>query len=170
MKENQKKITQFRLSRIPPLTTDNNHFTNAQGRWVCPLDYFPELDGAWNPAINTETDFVDSPWVPLPFQPGDTEGEVERSFNATTYLMWTPNAAAGCTGGEACAIEVPLATLSWSWTGDAINTLQNQNNGSTWTLTGCQTCSNGQPQPTASYPQWDASTKSTNGCQPSLMQ
>jgi hypothetical protein len=155
---------QGQYSWIQLLTADNNHFINAQGRWVCPLDQSPELDGTYNPASYTGPTFSDTPWTPLPFESADTEGEVQRSFKATAYLMWTPNAAPGCTGA-ACTILVPLATLNWSWAGDAINTLTNQpNNGSTWMLTGCQGCSNGPVQPTSSHPQWQASTH--DGCQP----
>jgi hypothetical protein len=157
---------QGQYSWIQLLTTDNEHYTNAQGRWVCPLDTSPELDGKYNAAAYTGPTFRDNPWTPLPFVPGENEGEVERQFNATPYLMWMPNSAPGCTSGAACTILVPLAALSWSWTGDTVNTLQNQT-GSTWMLTGCQMCSNSQ-QAIASYPQWQAS--SYDGCLPSKMQ
>jgi hypothetical protein len=91
-------------------------------------------------------------------------------FKATAYLMWTPNAAFECTGA-ACTIPVPLATLDWSWGADAINTLKNQpDNGSTWMLTGCQTCSNGLAQATTSHPTWQGSINAPNGCQPRPIQ
>lgn len=57
-------------------------------------------------------------------------GEFARSFGATMYLMWTPTASlfTGCptTGGNVCAIPVPLGSVSWQFAGDAFNSLQLQ--------------------------------------------
>ena len=46
-------------------------------------------------------------------------GEIARNFSATMYLMWTPPSAS--------AIPVPLGSINWGWSEDAINTL-NPNN------------------------------------------
>ncbi len=136
------------------LNTFNVHYRDATGRWACGLDQSPELDGVFNLELGPSAE--DSPYSPLDDNPG--EGEHEVWFQATQYLMWQPNPAPGCSGA-ACTILVPLATVGWQWTGDAINTLKTQQNGSTWTLTGCETCSNNPPsQGTASHPQWQRST------------
>lgn len=145
-------------SWIQLLTKYNWHYINAQGPWACSLDQSPELDGAYNYLYQTGPTTDDSPWV----RADPDKGETEASFEATTYLMWKPNAASGC-NGDACTILVPLANLSWSWTGDAINTQTSQPNGNTWMLMGCQTCSNGPAQVTSSHPEWRTSTAAMGG-------
>jgi len=47
--------------------------------------------------------------------------EVAEVFDATMYLLWTPNAS-GCdqTMGT-CTIPVPVGSVHWSWSGDAVN-------------------------------------------------
>jgi hypothetical protein len=84
-------------------------------------------------------------------------GEVARSFSATMYLMWVPNPDSRCTNGTACTIPATLGTVNWGWTGDAINTLQPQQNAGVsftrWTLN-CSNPSNGGFQTTTSLPQW----------------
>ena len=89
-------------------------------------------------------------------------GEEERWFQATMYLMWAPAANPNCGNGVACTIPVPQGQVGWSFSGDAINTLQPQvNNGIPyvqWVLNP-NNCSGGnaqQYQPSTAYPQWTA--------------
>jgi len=105
---------------------------------------------------------VDAPNVNLPNQ----FGEVARSFNATMYSMWVPNADRNCNGndGYSCTIPVPLGSVTWSLTGEAINTLNpvyQQNPGygtSNWWLSCFYPTANGQEQPvflqSNQYPGW----------------
>ena len=164
---------QGQYSWIQLLTTYNIHYVNSKyGRESCALDMSPELDGSYNSNLYLGAQFTDNPFVLLsdPTDATNKLGEAETLFKATSYLMWRPNAAGGCTNGAACNIIVPLATLSWTWTGDTINTLANQPNGTTWTLTGCQSCSNNATQPTSSHPLWQTSTTTMNGLNCSVMQ
>lgn len=85
--------------------------------------------------------------------------EESRSFLATIYLLWSsqlPN-----------AIPVPLASMTWTMNGDAINTLAPQPNNTNWVL-GCgQGASNPchvsvpSADPNRGYPTW--SQTFTNG-------
>lgn len=52
------------------------------------------------------------------------QGEYMRSFNATMYLTWIPNADNACNAFYGpCTIPAPLGSVSWHWSGDAIDTL-----------------------------------------------
>jgi hypothetical protein len=55
-------------------------------------------------------------------------GENARYFSATMFAMWTPGADTRCTDNQ-CAIPIPLGSLTWQFTGDAINSLKTQMNG-----------------------------------------
>jgi hypothetical protein len=96
-------------------------------------------------AVENDT-ALDSPY----WQLYPSFGEQQRYFDATMYLEWIPNAAALCNVGSACTIPVPLGGANWFWTGDAINTLTNQNNSqsnsynlvTTW-YESCSLCSQG---------------------------
>ena len=91
---------------------------------------------------------TDGPRITL----GSNFVEESRSFLATMYLLWSaqlPN-----------AIPVPLASITWSMTGDAINTLVTQPNNTNWAL-GCgQSASNPchvsvpSADPGSGYPTW----------------
>jgi hypothetical protein len=154
------------------LSKYNIHYVNSKyGREACALDVSPELDGLYSPYVDVGSQYEDNPFVPLsdPTDATNSVGEAETLFNAAAYLMWKPNAATGCTAGAACNIIVPLATLSWTWTGDTINTLTNQPNGTTWMLTGCQACSNNPLHSTNSYPVWQTSTNTMGGLNCSVM-
>jgi hypothetical protein len=61
----------------------------------------------------------DSPNTELP----QTMGEIQCVFNATIYLRCIPTGTVVCSSGSACAIPVPLGSVTWGWAGDAINTL-----------------------------------------------
>jgi hypothetical protein len=80
-------------------------------------------------------------------------GESQRVFSATMYLMWNP-ASAG-------SIPVPVASIPWQFTGDAINTLAQTGNGTTWTVPcgpgaagRCAAVAAGTP-PLQSFPLWE---------------
>jgi hypothetical protein len=90
------------------------------------------LDNTY-PYQNNTSSTNDSPGIEL--LPSDGEGA--ESFNATMYLLWTPNAASGCTNGSACTIPVPLGYVSWTFSGDAINTLTNQSSTNTTWIKSC---------------------------------
>jgi hypothetical protein len=107
------------------------------------------------------------------------EGEGWRTFTATTYLMWDPGLPSGCQvawseqtrnsdgsiGGvshpsQCQSIPVPLGSVTWHWSGCAINTLVNQTepdgSTSTWlrsTSNGCPKQTRGTPGP-AQFPTW----------------
>jgi len=130
----------------------------------------PELDGAYpygytsagialgtvSTAQVTNDTAQDTPWSDLP----NDEGEVKFSFKATMYLMWQPNAATGCTSGGACTIPVPQGNITWSFVGDAINTLiplvHQGVSYSQWVLNVCAPPSVSAYQPGAAFPQWSA--------------
>ena len=64
---------------------------------------------------------VDNPGVFL------FSAEVAHAQNSTMFLMWTPNVAGACNDGtdpSPCAVPVPLGSISWQWSGDAIDTLR----------------------------------------------
>ena len=143
---------QGQYSWMQVLSAYNWRFINADGRWLCPLDYSPEGDGVAEPG----TVFSDNPWVLAT----PNFGETQVSFYAAAYFMWTPNAASSCTG-PSCTAPIPLAVVNWSWTADAID---NNPSSAAFALTGCQGCSSSSPQSTATFPQWTGNTK--NGCQP----
>jgi hypothetical protein len=107
----------------------------------------------------------DSPFVDLDLLPNGVGGEVEAWFRATMYLMWQPGSASGCSGA-ACTIPVPLLKVDWWWTGDAINTLQNQpSTGTNWSFTGCENCSrNPGGLSTNAHPEWTARFDGASGC------
>ena len=149
---------QGEYSWIQLLTKYNWHYIDGQGRYECRLDKSPVLDGSYNYPNQIGPTTEDSPWV----YADQDKGETEASFEATAYLMWKPNPATGCSG-DACTIVVPLAKLGWSWTGDAINTLTPPPNGTTWMLTGCQTCVSGLAQVTTLHPKWETSTTAMGG-------
>jgi hypothetical protein len=116
-------------------------------------------------SVNATNDLVvDVPALPLCQQ----WGEAARSFSATMYLLWTPDAgASGCSGG-ACTIPIPLGSVNWQWSGDAINTLLPflpSGAGYTVAAPGC-----GSPLQTAGfvsasmYPSWTAVSTYTFTC------
>lgn len=124
-----------------------------------PPDPNPELDIGYPMTGNSASD---SPFTDLAPFVGTVIGEAGRKFSAIMYLMWTPNADSACNTGT-CKIPVPLGNVSWWWSGDAINSLVPQSNGTNWILS-CG--SNAQPQnitfqssnpaqpPNYSYPVW----------------
>jgi len=74
------------------------------------------------------------------------------AFSATMHLMWDPALPSGCTPASTdphslvstpstcTSIPVPLSSVTWHWSGGAINTLANQPNGTTWLLNTTNDC------------------------------
>lgn len=140
----------------------------------------PELDGTYpygykgnGAAVGTVTrtnvtddTAIDAPGIILMPQYGETQ----KYQNSTMFLLWTPNADTSvCTDGTTsypCSIPVPLGSLTWLWTGDAINTLEPLTGSDSfgsftypeWVVN-CGSGSNGGFQTSApSYPQWTMTT------------
>jgi hypothetical protein len=121
----------------------------------------PELDSGYPYPGGTGNSMTDSPYMAVDMFSTSPTGEGSRKFSAMTYLMWTPNAASGCSGA-ACTIPVPVGTLSWSYCSDAINTLVTQNNGTTYSLACSSVPSTPIPfrtsipatDPSSSFPVW----------------
>lgn len=111
--------------------------------------------------------------------PGDTlspsDGELARSFSATIYLMWDP--AIPFPGQNSCqvamsfqdgsslpstcaSIPVPLGSVSWHWSGCAINTLTQQANDTTWARD-CGLATPYYPQ-SSGYPSWTQRVSGAN--------
>ena len=86
--------------------------------------------------------------------------------------MWTPMNAAACTSGSACAIPVPLGSVEWKFSADAINALVGQTNLTVWILN-CQSKTPQNPVPfqasnpaqdsNYSYPTWTKVINNDNG-------
>jgi hypothetical protein len=108
-------------------------------------------------------------------------GEDWRTFTATMYAMWDPGLPSGCTPAYSALIEnpdgsytgvstpstctqsipIPLSSVTYHWSGCAINTLTNQTepdgSTSTWsnsTSNGCPKQTLGTPGPTSQFPTW----------------
>ena len=101
----------------------NNLLTQTQPNELdtaFPYGYFANgtPTGAVKTTIVTNDTAMDGPSLDLP----PSYGEAARSFKATMYLMWVPNAANGCTG-NACTVSIPLGATAWQFQGDAFNTL-----------------------------------------------
>ena len=135
------------------------------------------LDTSYPYAFFSSTMTVDSPNVNLL----PNYGEEWESFTATMYLLWDPALPSGCapakttetivngtptfsSSASGCtSVPVPLSSVSWHWSGCAINTLVNQPNQTTWirsTSNGCPLETLGTPQPVTpstpsnGYPIW----------------
>jgi hypothetical protein len=92
---------------------------------------------------NAPTSTDDSPSDPL----FSDDNEVTSSFSATMYVMWTPSGVPG-------PIPVPLGSVAWGYSGDAI---QNTGTG-VWSINP-QTTSQGNAglfAPSNTYPTWGA--------------
>jgi len=140
---------------------DQTKELDSNGNWTCPAQPESGLDKTY--PYSTGPSANDSP--PAPLSP---EAELQRSFNATMYLLWDPaippadqqtcspaQLEAGSGVATTCAsIPIPLGWVSWGFSGCAINTLaQQMNNGTTWTLN-CGIAAPSTPQQTG-YPSWN---------------
>jgi hypothetical protein len=165
------------------VTNDQVKRLTSSGVQTCVSpDGYPGLDGNFpygTPgaslfSVNRPNDTAtDNPGVP--FNAG--WGELRRLFSAKMYLMWDPTLPSGCTAATPTSesncksIPVPLASIVWSYPGDAINTLQNQQNGTTW-VTPCGPGQAGQcvtvapgTDPRQSFPQWTQVLNISYNCQ-----
>jgi hypothetical protein len=99
-----------------------------------------------------------------------TWGERERVFNATMYLIWTPDKDNNCTNGNACTIPVPLGSLNWNLNGDTVNTLITNygNSGTTFGVNCAYPKKNGDEQvtftPGTAYPIWHFTYSGVQQC------
>jgi len=163
---------------IQLLTSEQRQYVNSQGAYASPPSPASGLDNTY-PYVNaTNTTTNDTPNASLPA----IYGEGWETFSAIMYLTWDPGVPAGGQGTckpaytiqnpdktftsypSTCAsIPVPLSSVSWHWSGCAINTLANQANTTTWmlsTINGCPVDTLGTPQATGQFPEW--STTVTN--------
>jgi hypothetical protein len=84
--------------------------------------------------------------------------EEALDFHATMYLMWTPTVSSQCSG-DSCAIPIPLGSINWQFSGDAINTLSSLTgvSGTSWVLNNCSSGGASQFIPnngSSAYPTW----------------
>ena len=138
--------------------------------------------------INTPDQTNDSPGIELRVTNSTTHldeplGEAADVFSATMYLMWDPtlntngtpcsaaasiqdlsgtitSTASSCTG----SIPVPIASVTWGYGGNAINTEVMQPSTSTnWILCPCSLPQPATPvvSPTTNYPTWTATVQNT---------
>jgi len=77
--------------------------------------------------------------------------EVKRTFDAQTYLMWNANLT------NPASIDVPLGSLTWGFSGDAV-----QNSG-TWSLNGTPTKYSVGFTSSSSYPTWTSAHSNGSG-------
>jgi hypothetical protein len=157
------------------ITSIQNMYMVASGVYTTPQTPGSGLDNSYPYAYFSldPTMTVDTPSAGLPNS--TTYGEGWESFTATMYLMWDPALPSGCqpaktvesvsdgtliftsTVSTCTSIPVPLSSVTWHWSGCAINTLVRQSNSTTWTLStsnGCPVETPGTPQsgPLNSYP------------------
>ncbi|MBT9332949.1 hypothetical protein [Paracidobacterium acidisoli] len=99
-------------------------------------------------------------------------GEGADKFSATMYLMWDPALPSDCTPAQTIqgtnpdpvssastctgSIPVPLAKVTWGYSGCAINTLTTQTSTSTTWLLNCGVLQPTTPtvEPATEFPQW----------------
>jgi len=105
---------------------------------------FPGLDTAYTyPIVNPAgTTAYDNPSVGLP----NSYKKVSRAFSAMMNLMWTPTAAAECTG-DACTIPVPLGYVNWK-----VSATAKLNKKGTWVPSGSGSAH--EFVASSSYPTW----------------
>jgi Domain of unknown function (DUF4158) len=115
------------------------------------------LDSGYPYPFANEANAVDSPGIELV----GSNSEEAASFQATMYLMWTPLAATQCNGtsNNPCAIPIPLGSITWGFSGDAINTLSTNAgvSGTTWVLNSCSKGTAGTfvgSTGSSGYPHW----------------
>jgi hypothetical protein len=134
-----------------------------------------ELDTTY-PYVNTTSTFLsqipqsiatDSPAAYLP----SCTGGVKQTLSATMYLLWNPTLPLGCTPGvigvDCTSIPVPLGSVSWSYCGAAVNTLDPSQGTQGW-IQGCTPLdvrvptfqpSNPANDVNYSYPVWKVTTR-----------
>lgn len=149
------------------LVTNQYQHMASNGPYSLPPSPQTGLDNAYPYTNVSRTTTYDSPATNLP----SIYGEGWETFTATMYLMWDPGLPSGCspaktvqnpdgsfssTASTCASIPIPLSSVTWHWSGCAINTLANQNNGTTWvrsTANGCPVETLGNAQ-SAGFPVW----------------
>jgi len=158
------------------ITGNQDQKLNSTGPLLCPAQPQTGLDTIY-PNDSGVTVTEDMPSRSLI----DGYGESETTFNATMYLMWDPaipppgelacQVAMGDLGfsipSTCVSIPVPLGSVSWHWSGCAINTLTQQANGTSWAL-GCGLSTSYAPQTpnyaqNYGYPTWTQVTTGNYG-------
>jgi hypothetical protein len=111
---------------------------------VTAVGVFPGLDTKYTyPIVNRAgTTAYDNPSVGL----SNSYTKVSRAFSAMMNLMWTPTAAAECTG-NACTIPVPLGYVHWK-----VSATAKLNEKGTWVPSGNWSAS--EFVASSSYPTW----------------
>ena len=147
----------FSISATPPSNTSgtfsfvqlvnsyNVEYDHPTGA-PCTFGFGTGLDNNYPYLSGGASSTNDSPGIRL----FSNESEAKANFSATMYMMWTPTLTA--------AIPVPLGSVSWSWSGDAV-----QNSG-TWSLGSNNSASSTAFSAGISYPVW--TTHITNGSAP----
>jgi hypothetical protein len=141
-----------------------NQYINSTGQFATPSSPETGIDNTYPYANASSTATNDTPSSALP----SIYGEGWESFTATMFLMWDPALPNGCTpastnpitlqstASTCTSIPIPLSSVTWHWSGCAINTLANQTNGTTWSLStgsGCPVQTLGTVQ-SAGFPTW----------------
>jgi hypothetical protein len=81
----------------------------------------PALDSKYPYPSTSANTTEDSPGTPLDTSLASLHEVAKIGFDATMYLLWTPNAS-GCDKSQgACVIPIPLGHVHWFWNGDAVN-------------------------------------------------
>ncbi len=112
------------------------------------VDVFPALDNTYPYASGAKTN--DNPGTGL----SNALTLLSRAFSAQMFLLWTPKAAAGCTGGTSCTIPVPLGSVNWSLNYAAKLTNAQQD---TWEVTSGSGSANAFVA-SDTYPTWSSAT------------
>ena len=113
------------FSFVQLIDGDTTTYSGTAGTLTCSFN--ADLDTGYPYPQNSAGQATDAPFVPLP----STYTTVSRSFNASMYLLWTPNPASGCPNGSACTVPVPLGYQKWQFSGSTT-----QSNGSWGSPTG----------------------------------
>ena len=124
-------------------------YITSSGQYTVQATPTVGIDKTYPYAYVYPTETWDTPATGLP----SSYGEGWETFTATMYLMWDPgippSGQTSCTpaktvqnadgsftsSASTCAsIPIPLSSVTWHWSGCAINTLVNQANNTTWAL------------------------------------
>jgi hypothetical protein len=150
------------------LTSMQTQYININGPFAIPLSPQSGLDNTYPYTNASPTTTNDTPNAALP----SIYGEGWESFSAKMFMLWDPGLPSGCTiaktvqnangtfsstASNCTSIPVPLSSVTWHWSGCAINSLANQANGTTWirsTSNGCPVQTLGTPAAESSFPTW----------------
>jgi hypothetical protein len=173
----------FKASANPPSNYNQTYtfvqvLNGVQQKYITSNGQYPVqatptvgIDKTYPYAYVYPTETWDTPATGLP----GSYGEGWETFTATMYLMWDPaippSGQPSCTPAKTvqnadgsftstasnCAsIPVPLSSVTWHWSGCALNTLVKQSNQTTWALStagGCPVDTLGTVQ-SAGFPEW----------------